>query len=132
MEKGFGFVIPRNGGDNARFFDKACKNLTPAKGLCVSFVLEESEKGLTAKELREENPERVARLTAKVHYGIVKVGLFCARYLMFTAHPYSNTSILLRRSQQMATDLSNPVIHLPTELLRSQYQCLSLKYYSPN
>lgn len=88
MEKGFGFVIPRNGGDNARFFDKACKNLTPAKGLCVSFVLEESEKGLTAKDLREEDPERVARLTAKVHYGKVKVGFFYTRYLMCIAYHF--------------------------------------------
>ncbi len=87
MEKGYGFITPKKGGDNARFFDKACKNITPGKGMCVSFVLEETEKGLTAKDLREEDPERVARVTAKVHYGKVKVGLFCARCSMYTADP---------------------------------------------
>ena len=86
-EKGYGFVIPKKGGDNARFFDKACKNITPGKGMCVSFVLEETEKGPTAKDLREEDPERVARVTAKVHYGKVKVGLFCTWCLMYTADP---------------------------------------------
>ena len=52
----------------------------------MSFVLEETEKGPTAKDLREENPERVARLTANVHYGKVKVEIFCARFLIHAAY----------------------------------------------
>ena len=131
-EKGYGFVIPRNGGDNARFFDKACKNMTPGKGMCVSFVLEETEKGPTAKDLREEDPERVARVTAKVHYGKVKVGpaVLGTRYTLLTLT--SNTSILLIKSQQMATDLSNLAMHLPTALLRSQYSWLTHKHHYHN
>ena len=43
------------------------------KDMCVSFVLEESDKGPSAKDVREEDPERVARVTAKVHYGKVIV-----------------------------------------------------------
>lgn len=54
--------------------------------MCVSFVLEETEKGPTAKDLREEDPERVARVTAKVYYGKVEVELFCAQCLMHTAY----------------------------------------------
>ena len=50
-------------------------------------MLEETDKGPTAKDLREEDPERVARVTAKVHYGKVKVELLYARYLMYTAYP---------------------------------------------
>ena len=58
-----------------RFFEKALNEVVPEKDTCVSFVQEEGEKGLLAKDLREENPERVARVTAKVHYGKVVVGL---------------------------------------------------------
>ncbi|KAK4694889.1 cold shock protein, partial [Lecanoromycetidae sp. Uapishka_2] len=72
QEKGFGFIIRKSGGDNARFFDKACNGLIPTKGLLVSYVCEEGEKGPTAKDLREEDPIRVARVTAKVHYGRVE------------------------------------------------------------
>ena len=74
IEKGWGFIIRKAGGDNARFFDKACTaGLVPRKGLCVSFVLEETEKGPSAKDLREEDPERVRRVTAKVYHGRVEV-----------------------------------------------------------
>lgn len=72
-EKGFGFIIRKTGGDNARFFEKALIGISPTKGLCVSFVCEEGDKGFTAKDLREEDPDRVARVTAKVHYGRVEV-----------------------------------------------------------
>ena len=101
--------------------------------MCVSFVLEETEKGLTAKDLREEDPERVARLSAKVHYGKVKVELLCARGSKYTLLTLaSNTSILQTKNQQMAMASSNPVIHLPTVLRRSQSTWLSHKYHCHN
>lgn len=56
-----------------RFFEKALNELVPEKNTCVSFVREEGEKGALAKDLRAEDPERVARVTAKVHYGKVVV-----------------------------------------------------------
>ena len=56
-----------------RFFDKALNEVKPEKNTCVSFVREEGDKGPLAKDLREEDPERVARVTAKVHYGKVVV-----------------------------------------------------------
>ena len=43
------------------------------KNTCVSFVREEGDKGPLAKDLREEDPVRVARMTARVHYGKVVV-----------------------------------------------------------
>ena len=74
IEKGWGFIIRKAGGDNARFFDKACTaGLIPQKGLCVSFLLEQTDKGPSAKDLREEDPERVRRATAEVYYGQVDV-----------------------------------------------------------
>ena len=92
-EKGFGFVISRKGGeeyvllhvpplirllaDNGqkriRFFEKALNEVKPEKNTCVSYVREEGEKGALAKDLREEDPDRVMRVTAKVHYGKVVV-----------------------------------------------------------
>lgn len=57
-----------------RFFEKALNGLVPEKNMCVSFVLEEGEKGALAKDLREEAIERVKRVTAEVHYGTVEVG----------------------------------------------------------
>ena len=47
--------------------------MVPEKQMCVSFILEEGEKGPLAKDVRTEDPNRVARLTAKVHYGKVAV-----------------------------------------------------------
>lgn len=58
----------------ARFFDKALNEVKPEKNTCVSYVLEEGDKGPLAKDLREEDPDRVARVTARVHYGQVVVG----------------------------------------------------------
>ena len=41
--------------------------------MCVSFVFEENDKGPTAKDVREEDPERVARVTAVRRHGVVTV-----------------------------------------------------------
>ena len=62
-----------NGFKRVRFFDKALNEVKPEKNTCVSFVREEGDKGSLAKDLREEDPERVARVTARVHYGKVVV-----------------------------------------------------------
>lgn len=56
-----------------RFFEKALNDVPPEKNTCVSFVREEGDKGSLAKDLRKEDPERVARVTAKIHYGKVVV-----------------------------------------------------------
>lgn len=61
------------GSYSARFFEKQCNGMVPEKNMCVSFIVEETEKGPTAKDVREEDPERVERVTAKVHYGKVAV-----------------------------------------------------------
>lgn len=58
-----------------RFFQKALNEVKADKNTCVSFVREEGDKGPLAKDLRQEDPERVARVTAKVHYGKVVVRL---------------------------------------------------------
>ena len=47
--------------------------MVPEKQMCVSFIFEEGEKGPTAKDVRAEDPDRVARVTAQVHYGTVAV-----------------------------------------------------------
>lgn len=57
-----------------RFFDNALNEVVPEKNTCVSFVQEEGGKGPLAKDLRTEDPERMARVTAEVHYGKVVVG----------------------------------------------------------
>lgn len=91
-DKGYGFIVRKTGGDksvavlakpletqlttthySARFFEKQCNGMVPEKDMCVSYILEESEKGPSAKDVREEDPDRVARVTAKVHYGKVAV-----------------------------------------------------------
>ena len=64
-----------DGFERVRFFDKALNEVKPEKNTCVSFLREEGDKGALAKDLREEDPERVARVTAKVHYGKVVVRL---------------------------------------------------------
>lgn len=74
MEKGFGFIVRKNGGDDAHVHVKQCNGLTLAKDMCVSFVCEDGEKGPAAKDLRQEDPARVARVTAKVLYGTIEVG----------------------------------------------------------
>lgn len=43
------------------------------KGMCVSYVFEEGDKGPSAKDVRQEHEERVLRVTAKKHYGVVEV-----------------------------------------------------------
>ena len=60
--------------------------MVPEKDMCVSFVLEESEKGPSAKDVREEDPERIARVTAKVHYGKVLVRKALLTLLMTIAN----------------------------------------------
>lgn len=72
-EKGFGFIVARKGGEEVRFFEKALNEVLPEKNTCVSFVREEGDKGPLAKDLRKEDPDRVARVTAKVHYGKVVI-----------------------------------------------------------
>lgn len=57
-------------------FEKQCNGLTLTKAMTVSFVCEEGSKGPLAKDIREEDPARVARVTAKRHYGKVKVGYY--------------------------------------------------------
>ena len=73
MEKGFGFIVRKKGGDDAHVHVKQCNGLTLEKDMCVSFVCEDVGKGPAAKDLRQEDPARVARVTAKVHYGKVMV-----------------------------------------------------------
>lgn len=63
----------KKGGDDAHVHEKQCNGLTLEKDMCVSFVCEDSGKGPAAKDLRQEDPARVARVTAKVHYGKVEV-----------------------------------------------------------
>ena len=41
--------------------------------MCISFVYEDGDKGPSAKDLRAEDPDRVARVTAKKIYGKVEV-----------------------------------------------------------
>lgn len=47
------------------------------KGMCISFVYEDGDKGPSAKDIRKEDPERVARVTAKKMYGKVEVRRLC-------------------------------------------------------
>lgn len=54
-------------------FDKETNGIALQKGMDVSFKFEEGAKGPLAKDLRLEDPARVARVTAKVHYGKVEV-----------------------------------------------------------
>lgn len=75
MEKGFGFIVRKSGGDDAHVHEKQCNGLKLEKDMSVSFVCEDSDKGPAAKDLRLEDPARVARVTAKVHYGKVEVGV---------------------------------------------------------
>lgn len=74
MEKGWGFIVRKNGGDDARVHQKQCNGLELEKDMCVSFVCEDTERGPAAKDIRQEDPARVARVTAKLHYGKVEVG----------------------------------------------------------
>ena len=64
----------KKGGDDAHVHEKQCNGLALEKDMYVSFVYEDSGKGPAAKDLRLEDPARVARVTAKVHYGKVEVG----------------------------------------------------------
>ena len=92
MEKGFGFIVRKNGGDDAHVHAKQCNGLTLVKDMCVSFVYEDGDKGPAAKDVREEDPARVARVTAKVLYGKIEVG--------FPSLPFShfaNLHILCKR-----------------------------------
>ena len=65
--------IADNGLQRVRFFEKALSGLKPIKNTCVSYDREEGEKGTLAKDLREEDLDRVARVTARLHYGKVVV-----------------------------------------------------------
>lgn len=103
-DKGFGYIQRKNGGEEyvlpypfsyshaveirhadcgtayrAHVHARACSEFTPSKGACVSFVFEENDKGPTAKDVREEDPERVARVTAVRRYGTVDV----SRYALY-------------------------------------------------
>ncbi|CAD6586950.1 MAG: hypothetical protein ASARMPRED_002886 [Alectoria sarmentosa] len=72
VEKGFGFIVRKKGGDDAHVHEKQCNGLALEKDMCVSFVCEDSGKGPAAKDLRQEDPARVARVTAKMYYGKVE------------------------------------------------------------
>jgi len=68
-----GLVRRSNTGSNSAIaFDKQCNGLTLTKDMTVSFVFEEGPKGPLAKDIREEDPVRVARVSAKRHYGKVE------------------------------------------------------------
>ena len=45
--------------------------------MCISFIYEDGDKGPSAKDIRKEDPERVARVTAKKIYGKVEVRRLC-------------------------------------------------------
>ncbi len=60
-------------GNRAHVHARACNGLTLHKDMCVSFIFEENDRGPTAKDVREEDPERVARVTAVRKYGLVDV-----------------------------------------------------------
>ena len=100
MEKGFGFIVRKNGGDDAHVYAKQCNGLTLFKDMCVSFVYEDGDKGPAAKDVREEDPARVARVTAKVLYGKIEVG-FPSLPSSFPS-PLSST-LLTYMSQSSAT-----------------------------
>ncbi|KAL6721650.1 hypothetical protein ACLMJK_000754 [Lecanora helva] len=74
LEKGFGFINWK-GEEPAIVFDKETNGLALEKDMCVSFKYEEGAKGPLAKDVRQEDPDRVARITAKIHYG--KVKMYC-------------------------------------------------------
>lgn len=95
--------------------------MTPTKGLLISFVCEEGEKGPLAKYLREEDPARVARVTTKVHYGRVEVGsMLTPTFKCSPANFPSLTGIPLRPSLLMGMDLSSRLPPLRMELQRSK------------
>jgi len=88
-EKGFGFISWKGEEEWVHFssvlpwqwlistraivFAKEANGLTLLKDMCVSFKQEEGTKGPLAKDVRQEDPARVARITAKVHFGKVEV-----------------------------------------------------------
>ena len=69
-----------------RFFDNALNGVKPKINTRVSFIVEVGDKGPLAKDIREEDPAHVARVTAEVHYGKVVVGYsYCSSYLILIA-----------------------------------------------
>ena len=73
--------------------------------MCVSFKQEEGAKGPMAKDVRLEDPERVARVTAKVRYGTVEVKEVqqCKARLFISLTCNRAISIPPRRDPQTAT-----------------------------
>lgn len=103
-------------------FEKQCNGLAPLeKDACVSFVKEDGEKGPIAKDIRLEDPVRVARVTAKIRYGRVEVqGTFAiGRTWMLTS--YRVTSTLQKRSRRVAMALLDHSKKLATALPRSMF-----------
>lgn len=92
----------KKGGDDAHVHEKQCNGLTLEKDMCVSFVCEDSGKGPAAKDLRREDPARVARVTAKVHYGNVEVRApsFLAPFFMQQLAHLCTQALLGPSSQQ--------------------------------
>ena len=108
-------------------FEKETNGLTLEKDMCVSFKHEEGAKGPLAKDIRQEDPARVARVTAKVHYGKVEV----RASLPFLAYQSTNItrspiSILLKRDLRMVMDSSLPSTHQATGPQRSELILVSL------
>ena len=52
--------------------DQHCVSSTLSITFAFSYDLEEGEKGALAKDLREKDPDRVARVTARLRYGARK------------------------------------------------------------
>ena len=67
-----------------RFLSSALNDVVPEKNTCVSFVQAKDAKGPLARDLRAEDPDRVARVTAKICYGKVVVGITAAILVRFT------------------------------------------------
>ena len=107
--------------DRAIVFAKELNGLTLEKNMCVSFKQEEGAKGPLAKDIRQEDPDRVARITAKVHYGIVEVpGARSCLITRIGLTLYRATSTRQRRSLPTATVSSLHSVHLYTEHPRSK------------
>ena len=90
-------------------FEKETNGLTLEKDMCVSFKHEEGAKGPLAKDVRQEDPARVARVTAKVHYGKVEVRASLWSFALPSADIVPSPISTLRKSDpRMVMDLSLP------------------------
>ena len=101
-EKGFTFIARCTGGDDVFGHKREFGNVEPYVGQPVSFILENTEKGDTAKKIREEEnvPEPILSDEGR-EFGTVKVEIFSLYSIEASVKIFADEMTEFQRGERM-------------------------------